>query len=330
MMPLTQQIQQELFEKMLTQYSGSKNQLVLELSDVMAISKDGVYRRWRGDTLLTLEDLQKLTKQYRISVDTLLNSSPTHFMTEYNSNLDFDLEKFLNDLKQRLQFLLSLEVPTQIYFNAKELPIFYLFFSPELLAFKSFFWQNTFCNDSIEDIGTFQLDSLSETCTQLSQEVYDLYNSVESIELWSQEIFSATLKQIKYYYDTDVVNQADALHLLDCVENLTQILEQFTSAGMKGNNGKDKASVTIYFNEVLIGNNTVIVKNEHALQTYISENILTTIVVDQKDFCRHSFDTFLNITKKSTIISGTSEKNRKKFFRNIKAEIERYRNKIKY
>ncbi|MCH2217247.1 MAG: hypothetical protein MK076_04070, partial [Flavobacteriales bacterium] len=159
-MPLTQLIQQELFEKIQTQYSGSKNQLVLELADVMAISKDGVYRRWRGDTLLTLEDLQKLSKRYPISVDTLLNSSPTHFMTEYNSNLDFDLEKFLTDLKQRFQFLLSLDVPTQIYFNAKELPIFYLFHSPELLAFKSFFWQNTFCNDSLEEIDPFRLDNL--------------------------------------------------------------------------------------------------------------------------------------------------------------------------
>jgi hypothetical protein len=324
-MHLTQEIQKGLFEKLLAEQPADKNELILELADVMAISKDGVYRRWRGDTLLTLEDIRRLVNKYPISIDSLLFKNQSSFISQYDPHTDFSLENYLSHLKQLFLFHNTKE-DIQLYFNAKELPILYLFHSPEILAFKHFFWQNTFRKNS-PSLESFHFDNLSTTCRQLSQDVYNLYTGIESTELWSLEIFNATLKQILYYFDTEVITEADALKLFDAVHRLIDVLEQYAASGYKGKE-PNRSKVSIYFNEVLIGNNTVTVQSKGELRTYLSENIMTTIMVDHQSFCEHTLSTFKNITKKSTVISGSSEKNRKIFFRQIRAEVDKYKVRV--
>ena len=74
----------KFFEDILEKFP-KKSQAVDELSDLLKVGKDAVYRRLRGDTVLTPDELTILAKHFRISIDHyIFDNSDTVFFT-FNS-----------------------------------------------------------------------------------------------------------------------------------------------------------------------------------------------------------------------------------------------------
>ena len=61
---------------------GKKSDMVQELADVLQISNESVYRRLRGASSFTLEEMWKLRQEYQLSLDELLDddnqTTPEH------------------------------------------------------------------------------------------------------------------------------------------------------------------------------------------------------------------------------------------------------------
>ena len=54
-----------------------------ELAELLNISRDSVYRRMRGETVLSLDEVKKICSHYNVSLDTLL--SPNSEMVTFNN-----------------------------------------------------------------------------------------------------------------------------------------------------------------------------------------------------------------------------------------------------
>jgi transcriptional regulator with XRE-family HTH domain len=70
----TRKIQKELFRKIRRSIPDHLS-LAEEISEKLGISTDSAYRRIRGEKLLTIEELYKLSYRYNISVDSLFNAT---------------------------------------------------------------------------------------------------------------------------------------------------------------------------------------------------------------------------------------------------------------
>ncbi|MEZ4937627.1 MAG: helix-turn-helix domain-containing protein [Crocinitomicaceae bacterium] len=53
---------------------GSKKKVAKAIMDTLEISQDSCYRRTRGETQFSIEEIQKLCLRYHISFDTLIGA----------------------------------------------------------------------------------------------------------------------------------------------------------------------------------------------------------------------------------------------------------------
>ena len=66
-------VQVKFFEK-LKQLLPPNISLANAISDVLEISADGAYRRMRGESVLSMDELVKLCRHYRIPPDAIVSS----------------------------------------------------------------------------------------------------------------------------------------------------------------------------------------------------------------------------------------------------------------
>ncbi len=299
--------QQDFFDTVRDQFNGSKKDLVLTLAQLIGVNADGVYRRLRGETPLTLEEAMKIASQFGVSFSQGFNASYT---------ASDDTNSFLETVKD---FLLSYREagPYTLYLDAKELPIFYLFHFPSLYAFKQAFWGRMFFGTG--DFG------VSNAISPVQKELLELYEQLPSTELWGESIIRTTIQQIDYASDIDLVSQQEGEGLFEDLLGLMDKLESYCERGRKAGGGQ----LLAYFNNVLIGDNSVIVEQGGEVKaSFLSENIIDLYEVKDPLFNRRKFELFNNAIRKSTAISVSSEKARKRYFNQLRAEVAQSRAKL--
>ena len=208
-------IQLKFFEK-LKQIVPANISLANEISDVLEISADGAYRRMRGETVLSMDELVKLCRHYKIPPDMIAgaeeNSAATfHFRNMINDEIGFEdyLKNIYNDLKK-----INASNPKQIIYAASDPPIFHQFHSPVYAAFKMFFWQKAVLNISSFDGKKYNAKECSATLVEMCKKIAETYIQIPSIEIWHEDTIHGNLKLIEYSWDSGLfASREDALHI---------------------------------------------------------------------------------------------------------------------
>jgi len=110
---------------------------VHEISELLGISYDSAYRRIRGEKELSLEELKILCQQYRISLDMLFSVESQNII--FNSlaigEQGCSFIQWLTTILNEIKDIHSCR-QKEIFYSAKDIPIFHFFEFPELFAFK--------------------------------------------------------------------------------------------------------------------------------------------------------------------------------------------------
>ena len=77
-------LQEQLFEIILTRYRR-RAEAVDDLCRILNLAKDPVYRRLRGDTFLSPQELSTLALHYRISLDALIVGHSDNVVCQFNA-----------------------------------------------------------------------------------------------------------------------------------------------------------------------------------------------------------------------------------------------------
>ena len=135
--------QEELFKLIKLKLIG-KESLANALSDILHLSPDAVYRRYRGETSLTIDEIKRLCIHFDISFDFLIqaNSGQAIFNYQPLDSFDFRLESYLEGILNSLRNLKSLSEPHFIL-SISNNHIFQLVNFPQLMRFRLFFWAKT-------------------------------------------------------------------------------------------------------------------------------------------------------------------------------------------
>ena len=83
-----------------------------ELAEVLNVSKDSAYRRLRGETTLSLSEIQKLCSHFGVSIDTLLSANNDSITFQYRSidGVEFTFEDWLHSVLGNLKMINQFEV----------------------------------------------------------------------------------------------------------------------------------------------------------------------------------------------------------------------------
>lgn len=300
-----------------------------EIAALLGISTDSAYRRMRGEKSISLEELYKLATTYRISLDQLMNidNGVIPFQGQFLSNQTFNFEEYMNSLAQNLGYMNTFK-EKEFYYSCKDMPIFHHFVFRELAAFKWFFWLKTYFQFPGFEKRKFSFADYPDQLFALDQKVLDLYNQIPSIEIWNIESMNIIIRQVEFYRDGQVFeSDRDALAIYESVEKIWDHLERQAALGYKFRYDDPQQApmgkFSMYFNEVLLGDNSMLVVLDGMKLSYITHTTINFMLSRDIRFNENMYNHLRNQLRRSTLISDVSEKERAKFFRIIRERIAR-------
>ncbi len=313
--------------------------LAEELAEILSISIDSSYRRIRGDTALTFDELIKICSHFEISVDQFLHkesksSSIVNF--KHSKFNQYDLSEFLSFLQVRFKEVEQLENGSIIN-TAKDIPSFYFFMSDELSVFKAFFylkvlWEADFMTNRTFDFEKMDavINTIGEAIHSKGEEIIESYIKIPSIEIWNENSMDGHFNHILYSWESGFFeDKENALLIVDkTAELLDHIKEQARREEKylpKKFDSSYQSSFEMYYSEGLQLENTLLVNSEKIKKTYLIYNSGDYLLSTDKTFYDRNFNYILNIKKRSSKISDVGEKYRNMLFSKIMKKLEAIR-----
>jgi hypothetical protein len=306
----------------------------LSLADVvgeaLGISSDSVYRRLRGETSLTLEEASKLATHFGIALQEIFGASAASvsFRKVGMRNTPGGFNDYLQTTRVYFEEINKAK-QKQGFYAAKDIPVFYYFLFPDLARFKIFFWLKTIKEVETLKDEVFAPLHIPDEYIQAGLAIAYQYLQTPCTEIWNDETPNSTLRQIEYYYEAGMLEKASvARQLLDALEALITHIQQQATKGFKLHNGLEQAAYELYFNEILLMDNTIFVQADGVSHVLLSYNATDYLYTTDTAFGAE-VQTWLHAQRsKSALISSVSEKERNRFFNKIYSRIQAVRQKM--
>ena len=303
--------------------------LVDEVSDLLEISNDSAYRRIRGEKFIDLEEIKKISQHFNISLDQVFNlqTNAIVFHGKLNSFTKDSFDDWFEDVLKQIQ-MFHIQKKKHMYYLVKDLPPFYHLYFPELASFKFFFWMKSILhNESLKNEKFSFNNLLYYKLKDTSTKMINLFNQIPTTEIWNEEGINVTIRQIELYNDMGLIPSQKELKIL--FEQLLEVvnhIEKMAELGLKFPMGKEptaeSAPYTMYVNDFVIGDNTIIAELDNVQITYLNHSVMYFIGSMDPKFNEAMFYNLHNLIKKSTMVSTVGEKERIRFFNKLRKKIE--------
>jgi hypothetical protein len=303
-----------------------------ELADVLKISTDSVYRRLRCQSTFSFDEVASISKHFGITLDGLLQIDSLQVSFNFNPLYDNtnNFSKYLANMSTYLHEV-SLIPNSKIIYAAEDVPFFRHFNYPTLSSFKSFYWSRAVLNSANFQGKKFNPDLVPQELINLNKSTYNSYTQINSIEIWTEETLTSTLKQVEFFWESDLFeNQIHAIQVVDEISQMMDDLKSECEDSYK-NSLQKKGEFMLYNAEVLIGNNCVLIEpgsSKMSDQIFIGINTFNSISTYNAAFVNETKLWMENLIKKSLLLSGTAEKQRARFFKKMENQIENLRSKV--
>jgi len=301
--------------------------LVDEISDILGISTDSAYRRIRAEKPISFEELQKLCRHYKISLDHFLHLKSDSFLFtgQLANGSDFSMENYLKDMVNQFAFFNSFS-NKHLYWLVKDIPPWLHFQSPELAAFRIFFWEKSILHYDAMRGKKFSLSQVKPEQIQICDKVLHEYNKVPTTDIWNIENINSTLRLIQFYRESNVFSSPDDYKILySKLEDIINHLEKQAETGLKFRMGQEpnnnSASFSMFINELSYGDNTGFLVLDNVKVTFINHSVINYMSTRDTRFNDYLFGMLQNLIRKSTQISTVGEKERARFFNRMRAVL---------
>lgn len=309
--------------------------MVDEVAGVLDVSTDSAYRRIRGDKALSLEELYKLCSRFQLSLDQVLNlrSESIVFSGNFIHPASFKFDQYLKSAIQHVKYMASFR-ERKMHYLCKDIPIFHHFHFKEVAAFKHYVWMKGIFNAPELANKKFSLKDYPDELFELGRQALDVYNEIDSVEIWNLESINSSLRQIDYYQESGMfANEREVLMIYEAYDKLIAHLDQMASAGFKFNvnetQGSSSGTYQMYLNEMVIGDNSILVQLDNSKLAFIIHSVINIMITRDVRFCDNMHECMQNLMKKSTLISSVSERERSRFFKNLRNRISHRKENIK-
>lgn len=302
-----------------------KASMVDELSDLLQLSRDSTYRRINCKTSLSLDEAFKISETYKVSLDLLQQNQMNNerIMFSYHSQV-FE-EK---DLKLHMKAIHNDFEKTSYFRNKKminsavDIPLFYYFKYENLAKFKLLYWDSSFLSTQKVRLDP---DDVDKELISLGKKIYRAYAIIPSVEIWTNTTINSTLEHIQFCQESEMITKEWALTLYEEIEKL---LFDLRENAISSKRTTSSSSFELYISDISLGNNVSIVHLDKFRVAYMSVNTFGILKTEQLSFINRLEEWTDQVLQKSTLISGSSEKQRIQFFNRLLKHVETYKKSV--
>lgn len=320
------------FVQKLKELAPANASLADEIAELLNVSADSAYRRLRGETNISLDEAVAICNHFKVPFSAFTESLAGLVTFRYKQLNDDEesLFRYLKGLEETLDMML-LANEKKIIYGMVDIPILHQLGFREIGCFKMYYWMRALMGvKSLED-KKFDPNLISAEMQRVGHNVFNKYKKVPSVEIWSDDLLFPTLKQIEYSWDSGWFPTAEmAISVCESMREMLLGARQMAEQGSKQLNEEERPqNYQLYFSELLIGNNTIMAFADNLKAVYLSHHTFNNINTTNEQFCAETEEWLEKHIKKSTLISGTAEKQRMKFFNYLERGIDRLIEKIK-
>jgi hypothetical protein len=306
--------------------------LVDELADLLGVSNDSAYRRLRCETPLNIDEISKICMHFKVPFETdVQDDSETvsfNFFKLYGKNENF--KKWLETLLSNVKRVGAIK-ESNILYAADDVPVWHHFVDEEFTCFKIFYWLKCILNQPDFADKNFDPELIDKNLIKDAKNLLAEYNKTNSTEIWTEDTLNSTLKQIEYFWESGFFkNKEQALRMCNHIEQVVLTLkskaEKNSKLIEKGEVGTE--NFKLYRSEVMIGSNSILVSLGNNKVAFVSNNTFNFMTTSNSEFVKENEEWLKNLTRKSILISGVSEKQRNQFFKLLRDKIDHLRNSI--
>jgi len=297
-----------------------KATLVNTIADILAIDKDAVYRRLRGDVSFSFLEMSNIAKSIGISLDkiagienTQSRPSEMNIINHINpSEIDYEMfEEHVNIFKT------IKDDPNSKIMDASNIFPYFLYYDYEYLTrYHIFRWNNVGISGNIlpyhEISIPVRLRALQkELCTYAKQISSTLY-------ILNSHIFERIVSNIKYFFRIRLINESDVSMIKNDLMAFLNMMEKLAVTGKHRETGKE---VFIYISDLASDANYCCLKSKKDNVTIFKTFIANETVTFDVEVFNSASAWIYSIQRTSTLISVSGEKFRAEYFDNQKEII---------
>jgi len=300
-----------------------------DIAELLGISNDSVYRRIRGEKPISMEEVGKICSHYRISMDQFLNIQTDAFTFKglLNDQTENSFDAYLEQVKNIFQMFITYKDRYLSILN-KDISPFVHFQVPELALFKFYFWMKSILHyESMKGVKFDIDDERLIKYLPISNNIIELYHTVNMTEIWNLESVNSSIRQINFYYEAGLIKDKATTRLLyEKLEELINHIEYQAETGLKFGIGKmpsgNSSAYRLFVNELILGDNTYMAELNGSRMVFLNHSVLYFVATSDENFTKAIADNLHNLEKKSTMISTVGEKERVLFFNAIRKKIQ--------
>lgn len=210
-----------LFSKIEDQMNDKKK-LAYSVAAVLDISVSSAYKRISGINKLTADELVKLMTEYDIELQEYEGFSRQKLRLTAERPVYIEdtesLQQYLQDTGVMLERMVVIK--HELFYAARDLPLFLYFFSDNLTRFKHLIWLRS---ANYEQHREMTLCDIPERLVKTSSGFFNLYQRINTQELWTERTLLNQLHQLESLVDGLVIKPSDA-HLI--LEDLRALLDE--------------------------------------------------------------------------------------------------------
>ncbi|MBF6640554.1 hypothetical protein IVB69_03595 [Flavobacterium sp. J49] len=288
------------------------------LNDAIAvaldISYDAAHRRVSGKSKFSIDETILLCQHYNLSLDTIFHNEKKMVVEKTKEvNSEADLVQYFKDSATHLSEFANSE-NLSIFYSAKDIPLFYTIGGSLLSKFKLYVWLNLLIGK--ENISSFESFTISNQLQEHSSLIQNVFAKATVHEIWNETTINSTIQQILYFFESGLLSINNATELYQDVKNMLLNIEEKSS--------QNDIHYHLYQNDLLILNNSVLVKNNVKSKLFIPYTMLGYFITDDLDTTKNASEYFKYQMKNSKSLNLSGTRDRKLFFNKAHQKVDYY------
>ncbi|MDD7915253.1 hypothetical protein [Polaribacter ponticola] len=297
-----------------------------EIAQVLEINYDAAYRRISGKTAVSLQEVLKLMEAFDFSITDVFSDKKDFIRVTKKEGVNSvdKLGEYFSLASTELREISKFQ-SSEIIYSAKDIPVYYSYKSYR--KFKMFAFLNVLSDQfNFKRIAFKDFDNNDYLSTKLKQ-LEDIYESVATTEIWSSDTLTSSINQIMYFFKSKILEQEDALLIIEDFLKTIQKIEHQCTTGKRGSN--NNKVFKFYSNDLLNLNNTIFMQGEKTQKFFVPYTTLSYIKIADPDTCDEALKYLKKQLEFSKQLSGDSALERTIFFNEMYKKINKLKSIIK-
>lgn len=306
----------DVFVDELYKREAKKVDLINQISDILMLEKESVYRRMAGKVNFSVREIGILAKTMNISLDSLLYD-----------DMDFQWLPFILESPSKLQSMNSLYDMIEFYIKQIEninkdepgeagsvhnsMPLEFYIHYPFIRKFMFFKWGNYFVQS--EEYNNFSQWKLPYRLSQITEKFHEVYNFAKVFYIWDSSLIWTMVKEVYNFYQMNIITIEEKEEIKKELKDLLSKLEKALN-GTYTPNVPFPLEMDFYVSSINMGftSNYFMSGNKHL--ALFQTNFSFSIIENSEESFERIKEWIKSFCKISTLLSRSGRIERRLFF----------------